>query len=341
MTIEPLWRAMPPVVNLEAYVQALQWLTELPSNESLVLDFSESERVYPDGVLPLIATLSRLREQRGISVDIRVPRDRRLRGVFQAVGWEHYLVGPRTDFPKLPARMPRFTPVRLFHDTAELDLLHRKMIQVLVSQARLATWLPEALQWALWEVMENVLNHAEVRFGWVQASSYPERKHINLLVVDAGIGIRRSLSQRFPNLSDEEALRQAVEKGVTRDPAVGAGYGLAGCREIIRMNKGEMTVYSGAVLLRQELKVKGWGASRTEEELLRYGKRVNAHVGTIVELELRIDRPVDLAAALGQRRPSSLLELDHDTGSNFEFMSEPRQRISERARRGANSETRS
>jgi hypothetical protein len=74
-----------------------------------------------------------------------------------------------------------------------------------------------------------------------------------------------------------------------------------------------MVVFSGGVLLVQELLVRGRGASRTEEEQLRYGPTLARHHGTIVELELRTDRPVDLEVALG-RRAMPMAELEYAEG---------------------------
>jgi STAS-like domain of unknown function (DUF4325) len=44
-----------------------------------------------------------------------------------------------------------------------------------------------------------------------------------------------------------------------------------------------------------------------------------AHQGTIVELELRMDRPIDLSKASHQRDPMTILESQHWTGDEFVF----------------------
>src|SRR6266511_1678176 len=187
------------VCDLDAYTRALarleQGLTQ-GCNE-IVLDFSYVERAYPDCLVPLIATLARVRETHDLSVSIRHPRKRDLRGVFDGVGWTQYLERPDSEF-SLPESTPKFTPIRPFRDGDELEALHRSLMNVLVSQARLATNLPEALEWDLWEGMDNVLSHAAVRMGWVQAASFPMTKHVNIVVDDAGIGIRESLAQAYP-----------------------------------------------------------------------------------------------------------------------------------------------
>lgn len=311
----------PKLYDINAYVDSLSRLESWSRAgfRELVLDFRSTERAYPDGMLPLVATLRRMREQHAFKVRLLEPTHEVLRGVFNGVGWSKYLTASEVQFDDLPRQTRRFTPVRPFRDAGELAVLHKSITDVLVTQARLATWLPEAIEWALWEVMENVLNHAMTSYGWVQVSTFPGKRHANIVVADTGIGIRESLAELDPRFSDREAIRQAVEKGVTRNIQVGAGYGLAGCRQIVRLNRGRMIVYSGSAELIQELKVTGWGAGRKEEELLRYRPVPTAHQGTIVELELRTDNPIDLREALGHRRILSSLETTRTSGEEFVF----------------------
>lgn len=224
--------------GLDEYVAALLALERAVARQpkTLVLDFRRTLKAYPDGMLPLIATLMRLRSEAGFEVRVEPPEDETLHGVFDGVDWTRYLSESSPEFHDLPASTHRFIPVRPFRNASELQRLHENILEVLVRQAPLATNLPEAIWWALSEVMENVLNHAMVGFGWVQASTFPTKRHINILVVDSGIGIRESLAPAFPDLSDIEAIRKAIEEGATRDPDVGAGYGLTGCRRIVGLN---------------------------------------------------------------------------------------------------------
>lgn len=313
MSIESL--EIPRRFGLQDYTWVVMSLDQAVQRgaQRVLLDFRQVERAYPDGMLPLIATLTRLREDASIAFDVALPQSRQLRGVFDGVGWSHYLVDGTVDFPDLPGSTRKFTPARPFMTPAQLDLLRGSIFGVLITQGRLARWLPEAIQWALWEVMENVVNHAHASAGWVQASTFLDRRHINILVVDAGIGIRESLSGVFPGLSDQMAIKRAVEEGVTRDPNSNAGFGLTGCRAIVASNRGQMTVYSGACQMTQE------SVGANKPELRRYVNTLAPHQGTIVELALRMDMPVDLAEALGQDRPVPVLELEHDTGLEFVF----------------------
>jgi hypothetical protein len=202
--------------SMQEYVAFLLALERAISREParLVLDFRRTVKALPDGMLPLIATLMRLRSIQQFDVVIEPPEDEALGGVFNGVDWTRYLLEPLPEFHELPRSTYKFIPVRPFRDASELQRLHENILEVLVRQAPLATYLPETIWWALSEVMENVLNHAMVDAGWVQASTYPKTKRINILVVDAGIGIRQSLAKAYPDLSDTEAIRKALRKAL-------------------------------------------------------------------------------------------------------------------------------
>ena len=303
---------LPNPFDLNAYTWTIMSLAQTVDSGHVVLDFSRCTRAYPDGVLPLIATVNRMRSE-GRDIEVVPPTAKNLAGVFQGVGWTQYLVEGESTFLDLSAQTRKFTPARPFRTGAELDVLRESILHVALTQGKLAEWLPEAIQWTLWEVMENVLNHAQSECGWVQASTFSERRHINFVVVDSGIGIRASLAGLEGGLDDQRAIKRAVEEGVTRDPNSNAGFGLTGCRAITADNRGQMVVYSGSSLMRQEF------LSASRPELRRYTPVLGPHQGTIVELQLRMDRPVDLEKALGQKRPVTILELEHDVEGEFVF----------------------
>jgi hypothetical protein len=212
----------------------------------------------------------------------------------------------------LPAATKQFTPATPFSDGKELDAVRRSIMQVVLAQGRLAKWLPEAIEWSLWEVMENVLNHSGVGLGWVQASTFRETKHINIAVVDGGVGIRESLRERYGPLTDQEALRKAVEEGGTRDPHRNAGYGLTGCARIAQANRGELVVFSGGYLLRTQ------PGSARQGDYFRYAKTDSVMNGTLVEVELRTNRDIDPRRAF-KNKPTPLIELQPGSGNEYLF----------------------
>jgi hypothetical protein len=157
----------------------------------------------------------------------------------------------------------------------------------------------------MWEVMENALVHAGTTAPtWFQAVAFRERRHVNFVVVDSGIGILESLRTGHPELGDDvEAIRAAAEKGVKGGRSTGAGYGLAGCRSIAERNRGVFTIWSG----RGSLQISSSGKQRS---VIERGPTGVGHHGTLVELLLNTNVAIDLPTVFGQKHVVTISELD-------------------------------
>jgi hypothetical protein len=60
-----------------------------------------------------------------------------------------------------------------------------------------------------------------------------------------GRGIKASLSERYELWSHGDAITKALERGVTRNPEIGQGNGLAGTYQIAQANKGIFHLWTG------------------------------------------------------------------------------------------------
>lgn len=140
-----------------------------------------------------------------------------------------------------------------------------------------------AIEWAANEVTDNVELHASAATPGVFYARIDERRQrLELAVVDQGIGIRQSLASSTPTGSDGEAIAKALQRGVTRDPKIGQGNGLAGTREIVVENGGDLHVWSGNAMFRILA-----GQDKGYVEVPRA-------FGTGLVLNFRLDRPIDL-----------------------------------------------
>jgi hypothetical protein len=74
------------------------------------------------------------------------------------------------------------------------------------------------IAYCLREVIRNVFEHADTDRCVVCAQRTSDG-NIELAVIDQGRGIRRSLAERLTLASDEEALRAAIQAGVSRSPS--------------------------------------------------------------------------------------------------------------------------
>jgi len=104
------------------------------------------------------------------------------------------------------------------------------------------------------ELGANVVEHAgSPSGGFVAAQRYkagtPDERII-VAVGDAGIGIRASLRPRYGVMTDDAAIRRAVQWHVSRVPEEGRGQGLPGVVDGVRGLGGTIWIRSGAALRR-------------------------------------------------------------------------------------------
>jgi hypothetical protein len=106
---------------------------------------------------------------------------------------------------------------------------------------------------ALAEIGSNVIFHADAYNAFVSGQRldveykgrYPPRLH--LVVGDTGIGIKKSLVKARPevaDMSEEDAIRKAIEPGVTGRPGINSGVGLYTILEYVNGLGGEMRIRS-------------------------------------------------------------------------------------------------
>lgn len=233
-------------------LSALHRVTVVQGYQDITLDLSACASVYAGGILALAAEVARLRE-RGIDVAIVLPSEDRLVRLFRNAGWSNVLD------PKLPAA-PTFAgsqhvPAMWFRTPEEQhDCVNRLLDTVLGSLQGLTRHDLGAIEWAVNEVTDNVLVHAESNSGGlVQLTTFAQRNQIEMVVVDAGKGIPNTLRQGYPDLHrDSLALEKAVQEGVTRSKNVGRGNGLFGTIEIARVSGGYLHIHSGYARLAYE-----------------------------------------------------------------------------------------
>lgn len=155
----------------------------------------------------------------------------------------------------------------------------------------------QGLEWALNEITDNVLVHADApEGGLVQVSTFSEHGELAFVVTDAGRGILASMQEGFPQLrTDAEAVEEAVKAGVTRSAAVGQGNGLAGTLRVAAASGGSVAITSGRAQLRLHLSEDG---TNFAESIHR--RRASGSVpGTTVEVRLRTNSAFTLYDALG------------------------------------------
>ncbi|MBC3831823.1 DUF4325 domain-containing protein [Undibacterium amnicola] len=228
--------------------------------QELILDFTSCTAAFSGAMLPICSYVMSLRESR-IEVSIILPEAEKLSRLFVNTNWAHYIEPRRFELSKRLSTTQ--VPVLSFKSSEEQNECVNRLIDcMLKSVAGLSRTDFAAVEWALNEITDNVLNHADSKIGGLVQMSVFERtkRGVEFTVCDAGIGIPKSLRSAKPELlTDMEALEAAIKEGVTRNTSTNQGNGLYGSYEISRICDGTFDIHSGNALLslyKKELSLK-------------------------------------------------------------------------------------
>jgi anti-sigma regulatory factor (Ser/Thr protein kinase) len=251
------------------------------------LDFSDSVKVYPNGIVPIIIQNDFLRKKHNFFTHIIPPRENQCRILCEVSNWFHYLDEGSIEWRKNSWQNLRSFPLLRFDSETELNELVHKAVEITTSQALFGTGIKRVFQWALNEIAGNVLDHSGNSYGWMQVTTFGKEKEIHITIGDSGFGIPKTIGVVASNYDDASAILKAMEKGVTRDKSIGQGNGLAGTLSIVKHCSGRLDIWSH----------KGHVHKAVGAEL--YNDNVSARLeGTVVEYSMKFDKEVDLPNVL-------------------------------------------
>ena len=220
---------------------------------SITLDFSATTLAFPGPMLAVLAACMRLREESDMDVSLVRPTEGSLRRLFANANWAH-LVAPHV-LAKSTYHPASALPASRFRSPDEQhEIVDRILDAVLSSPARLDRSNLAVFEWAVNEITDNVLQHADsAQGGLVQLNHYPERKHLEFAVADAGRGIPDTMRTTRRGISDSQALELSIQRGITRDKKVGQGNGLFGTHRASTVGTGDFVIHSGYASIRSDL----------------------------------------------------------------------------------------
>ncbi|GEO01457.1 hypothetical protein NSE01_32890 [Novosphingobium sediminis] len=229
---------------------ALHNLIHRSGYQDIVLDFRQAQRLWPAYMIALV-TICRSYRSEKVDFEILLPDDRKMAGLFVNTNWAH-IVSPE-KFECKDDRNPKHMAARQFLTAQEhFQAVDDSLSLILGTVPGIDRKRIKALEWALNEITDNVLNHAQSQIGGVmQVVTFPKRGRVEFFVCDAGITIPRSLRSGRPDIKDDiSAIRAAIEEGVTRNKQTNQGNGLYGTFKCCEVSGGEFTVISGLTSLR-------------------------------------------------------------------------------------------
>ena len=245
-TVEPL------VASLTGFEALLE--------EEVTLDLSEVRFVRPSGLVAL-ATYVDAAVNDGIRVSLTSPRSSDCCEYMAASGVLQYCAsiaevigasGRESKSSSLSNTVLALHVVETESDAVAARLeVARGLHQVLGSGNMKWEGIRKAIAAAIHEMCTNIAFHARARRGFVIAQRYfnrfQERHWVEFAVGDAGVGIRETLSEAYPDLAtapERHVLKRMITERLTRRSDHG-GSGYYTLQRAVREHNGTLTLHSG------------------------------------------------------------------------------------------------
>ena len=274
---------LPKALTLKALIETLEGNKLFGAGwEKISLVIPEKCHIFMNAMAFLCSWgLLQKKEGRGISFegDIDALNYISRMDMFQHLGFDY-----KEDFERFTAT-GRFIPLRLIKEGGDIMDTVNATCDLVLHQFENAREFIPAFEWAVYEVIDNIILHSETPVpGVVCAQYYPKTNIIDVAVCDMGRGIKASLSESYKFKDHKTAILKALERGVTRSLGAGQGNGLAGTFEIVKLNEGSFRIWSGNA----SFKLSPGEAEGQFEDL------PSGIPGTGVNLRLKTDNPVPM-----------------------------------------------
>lgn len=121
--------------------------------------------------------------------------------------------------------------------------------------------LSEYLHYLVSEMMDNVISHAQSHCGgYISAQYYPKKKKVQVVIIDNGLGLKQTLSHKYPLETESDAISKALEEKVTGSNSFStynnvpkhAGLGLFFLTKIIQETEGRLLIVSNNTIYHLE-----------------------------------------------------------------------------------------
>ena len=223
---------IPESLTPESVIEFSKEIYKTPLDNDYLLDFSRLGHIEPFGMLMLSAVIRQFKNSRklkqGNDIKFRAANFEgksyaSWMGLFKSFGLDHgndvgQVSGNANYIP-----ITRITSNRVVREASEKYVHHGEVIER--ESARLAQVLTrtgvgqitETLTYSIREIMRNVIEHSTASHIWIAAQYWPQRRIVEIAILDEGIGILESLKRNpkhtFDN--DEKALFMAVQPGIS------------------------------------------------------------------------------------------------------------------------------
>lgn len=224
--------------SLEQLTGALHHTVVVAGYSDLIID-CESVTSVTHSVIPPLAAYFRLLV-RNYNAEFKVipPRAPHANKCFTRLGLGHFL--DHRQFQKPKTKAADSVLIQYFNDD-ERNAAVDKVMNSLLRTVDLDREHLSAIEWAVNEITDNVMTHAESKIGgFLICHVLAQKKIVEFTVADCGIGVARSLKIR----DEREAVERAIQEGVTKNTSTNQGNGLFGTYKLALVSNGVFVLKS-------------------------------------------------------------------------------------------------
>lgn len=202
-----------------------------PSKKDIILDLTAAEWFTPTFLVPVSVVISKLMNK-GKNVDVRYPISHGVSSYLNMIDFPTGTTNPSEEFQNI---LPLFS-IDTTSDENAIEAVDSKMRDLIRNQFMSEVDKVNWLQYPFGEIIDNVDTHSKCNFGALLIQNYPQKQFLDFCIADDGISIPGSYEEFGTEFdSDEDAIRMALEEGVSTRPDTGGkrGYGLRTTAEMI------------------------------------------------------------------------------------------------------------
>ncbi|NUM89096.1 MAG: hypothetical protein HUU37_07830 [Bdellovibrionales bacterium] len=262
------------VAYMDGFLQAVRRV-RLLENSPIIFDLRATTEISPVFVC-FICALRDLAQERGNSVSLYMPRNKRvastvraIKPLFRTVGRPSLRIADRMlQVRKITGNNPQ--PIEeileLLGDRSGLPIKPELRFNILL---------------VMTELLTNAIDHSGERALYVCAGAWGKSRNLHITALDFGVGIPQKIRTRYLEYADDaDAVRALLQTGglTTRTDRAG-GRGYKTIREVLQANRGRLFLFTGRAkaILRYD----------RYEHLFRRARKEFG--GTCVDLQFNLD----------------------------------------------------
>lgn len=270
----------------EVVIEFRKYIESFPKGSELGIDMTLIQFIEPAGVISLNNIIQWSRAHKDIEVSFLVDTattNSKNRGVMEYLSDCGFFANfNQADIFKLPS---------LRSTTLEVKTVETKRINQW-KQSDLMSWLQRctgtknqfsSVCVAIDEIFNNISDHSTEKIGSIFGQFFPKNNTIKIAVSDFGIGIPKSIEDKFSlHQTDNKLIEYALQEGVSSQSVPqNRGAGLSNIMRSLTINKiGRVTIISNCGIVEV-----------SDEKIVRSEALTESYPGTFFELEFDISNP--------------------------------------------------